>query len=77
MRSLLLLLNIICDRVVILINCSIKTVNTLNNTELKMKFVGIDFGWLSGASGLCCLVWQDNWSEICEDAYFQQDRKGT
>ncbi|WP_319423320.1 DUF429 domain-containing protein [Pleurocapsa sp. FMAR1] len=25
-----------------------------------MKFIGIDFGWTSGASGLCCLAWQDN-----------------
>jgi len=24
-----------------------------------MKFLGIDLGWQSGASGLCCLVWQD------------------
>jgi predicted RNase H-like nuclease len=24
-----------------------------------MKFLGIDLGWTSGASGLCCLVWQD------------------
>lgn len=23
-----------------------------------MKFIGIDFGWTSGASGLCCLEWQ-------------------
>lgn len=24
-----------------------------------MKFLGIDLGWQSGASGLCCLDWQD------------------
>lgn len=24
-----------------------------------MKFLGIDFGWSSGASGLCCLGWQN------------------
>lgn len=24
-----------------------------------MKFLGIDLGWSSGASGLCCLSWQD------------------
>lgn len=24
-----------------------------------MKFVGVDLGWLSGASGLCCLSWAD------------------
>ena len=23
-----------------------------------MKFLGIDLGWSSGASGLCCLRWQ-------------------
>ena len=23
-----------------------------------MKFIGIDLGWKSGASGLCCLIWQ-------------------
>lgn len=25
-----------------------------------MKFIGVDFGWTSGASGLCCLEWQNN-----------------
>jgi len=25
-----------------------------------MKFLGIDLGWSSGASGLCCLEWQGN-----------------
>lgn len=24
-----------------------------------MKFLGVDFGWTSGASGLCCLEWRD------------------
>jgi predicted RNase H-like nuclease len=24
-----------------------------------MKFLGIDLGWSSGASGLCCLTWSD------------------
>lgn len=24
-----------------------------------MKFVGVDLGWVSGGSGLCCLDWQD------------------
>ena len=24
-----------------------------------MKFLGIDLGWSSGATGLCCLVWED------------------
>ena len=24
-----------------------------------MKFLGIDLGWSSGASGLCCLAWRD------------------
>lgn len=25
-----------------------------------MNFLGIDLGWKTGASGLCCLTWQDN-----------------
>lgn len=25
-----------------------------------MRFLGIDLGWSSGASGLCCLVWQES-----------------
>ncbi len=25
-----------------------------------MKFLGVDFGWTSGASGLCCLEWRDS-----------------
>ncbi len=25
-----------------------------------IKFLGIDLGWKTGASGLCCLNWQDN-----------------
>jgi predicted RNase H-like nuclease len=31
-----------------------------------MKFIGVDFGWSSGASGLCCLEWQDNALEILD-----------
>ena len=31
-----------------------------------MKFIGIDLGWISGASGLCCLNWRDNKLEILE-----------
>ena len=31
-----------------------------------MKFIGVDFGWSSGASGMCCLVWRDNQLEIAE-----------
>ena len=31
-----------------------------------MKFIGVDFGWLSGASGLSCLEWQDNKLKILE-----------
>lgn len=27
--------------------------------SLKMKFLGIDLGWTSGASGLCCLEWSE------------------
>ena len=29
-----------------------------------MKFIGVDFGWSSGASGLCCLAWRDRQLEI-------------
>lgn len=35
-----------------------------SDRNLEMKFVGIDFGWFSGASGLCCLVLQNNQLEI-------------
>ena len=31
-----------------------------------MKFIGIDLGWTSGASGLCCLVWQNKQLKILE-----------
>jgi predicted RNase H-like nuclease len=31
-----------------------------------MKFIGVDFGWVSGASGLCCLVWQNNQLKIID-----------
>ncbi|MEG4013428.1 MULTISPECIES: DUF429 domain-containing protein [unclassified Microcoleus] len=31
-----------------------------------MKFIGIDLGWSSGASGLCCLNWQNNQLELIE-----------
>ena len=31
-----------------------------------MKFIGIDLGWQSGASGLCCLDWQNNYLEISD-----------
>ena len=31
-----------------------------------MKFIGIDLGWLSGPSGLCCLSWQDNHLQLLE-----------
>ncbi len=31
-----------------------------------MKFIGIDFGWVSGASGLCCLQWQNQQLDIVE-----------
>lgn len=26
---------------------------------MVMKFLGIDLGWTSGASGLCCLIWSE------------------
>ena len=29
-----------------------------------MKFIGVDLGWVSGASGLCCLQWQDHKLEL-------------
>ena len=31
-----------------------------------MKFIGIDLGWSSGPSGLCCLNWQNNQLELIE-----------
>ena len=31
-----------------------------------MKFLGIDLGWQSGASGLCCLDWHNNYLEIID-----------
>lgn len=31
-----------------------------------MKFIGVDFGWIRGASGLCCLVWQDSKLKILD-----------
>lgn len=31
-----------------------------------MKFIGVDFGWVSGASGLCCLEWQDRKLQILD-----------
>ncbi|MEO0924969.1 MAG: DUF429 domain-containing protein [Cyanobacteria bacterium J06643_13] len=31
-----------------------------------MKFIGVDFGWSSGASGLCCLKWQNDSLELIE-----------
>ncbi len=31
-----------------------------------MKFIGIDLGWTSGASGLCCLSWHNQQLKIVE-----------
>lgn len=31
-----------------------------------MKFIGIDLGWSSGASGLCCLKWENNQLQILD-----------
>ena len=31
-----------------------------------MKFIGVDFGWVSGASGLCCLEWQNTNLQILD-----------
>lgn len=36
------------------------------NRSLSMKLIGVDFGWSSGASGLCCLVWRNNHLEILD-----------
>jgi predicted RNase H-like nuclease len=33
---------------------------------LKMKFLGIDLGWVSGASGLCCLGWHAGQLELLD-----------
>ena len=38
----------------------------VENIELEMKFIGVDFGWSSGASGLCCLVWRNNSLEVLD-----------
>lgn len=37
-----------------------------------MIFLGVDLGWQSGASGLCCLQWQHN-SLVLADLQLQQD----
>ncbi|HEY9771348.1 MAG TPA: DUF429 domain-containing protein [Coleofasciculaceae cyanobacterium] len=34
--------------------------------KLEMKFIGVDFGWSSGASGLCALVWRNGNLEILD-----------
>ena len=31
-----------------------------------MKFIGIDLGWSSGESGLCCLGWENHQLKILE-----------
>ncbi|GAB4229025.1 MAG: DUF429 domain-containing protein [Stanieria sp.] len=31
-----------------------------------MKFIGVDLGWSSGASGLCCLNWENNQLQILD-----------
>jgi predicted RNase H-like nuclease len=31
-----------------------------------MKFIGIDLGWSSGASGLCCLVWENSQLQLTD-----------
>ncbi len=31
-----------------------------------MKFIGIDFGWTSGASGLCCLRWENGHLQLAD-----------
>ena len=32
----------------------------------NLKFIGVDFGWVSGASGLCCLEWKSGKLEILD-----------
>jgi predicted RNase H-like nuclease len=47
---------------------------TLNSKNAKtksyeldtMKFIGVDFGWVSGATGLCCLQWENDRLSIIE-----------
>lgn len=34
--------------------------------SIPMKFIGIDLGWTSGASGLCCLNWSDGQLQLLE-----------
>jgi len=31
-----------------------------------MQFIGINFGWMSGPSGLCCLSWENNQLNLIE-----------
>ena len=31
-----------------------------------MNFLGIDLGWKTGASGLCCLTWQNNQLQLLD-----------
>ena len=31
-----------------------------------MMFVGVDFGWASGASGICCMIWQGDHLHVRE-----------
>jgi predicted RNase H-like nuclease len=40
-----------------------------------LKFIGIDLGWTSGASGLCCLVWQDNCLKILDLTTYLETEK--
>jgi predicted RNase H-like nuclease len=35
-------------------------------TTIMMQFIGIDFGWMSGPSGLCCLSWENNQLNLIE-----------
>ena len=36
-----------------------------------MKFLGIDLGWTSGSSGLCCLDWLDGQLQLLNLQYHQ------
>jgi hypothetical protein len=40
-----------------------------------MKFIGIDLGWTSGFSGLCCLNWDHNQLTLLDLTRFQPIEK--
>jgi predicted RNase H-like nuclease len=40
-----------------------------------MKFIGIDLGWTTGFSGLCCLNWEHNQLTLLDLTRFQPIEK--